>query len=74
MADITLTFKDENIGEIRRAFCAAYGWRSQEEDGNRAAFMRKKLREHIQNTVNGVRQAEAAATPPVIVDIVGDAV
>ena len=71
MADITITFADANIGEIRRAYCAAYGWRSQELDGARSAFMRKKMREHIKATVQGVREAEAVPTPVVVDDIVG---
>lgn len=71
MADITLTFADANIGEIRRAYCAAYGWRSQELDGARPAFMRKKIREHIRATVQGVREAEAVPPPVVVNDIVG---
>ena len=71
MADITLTFGDDKIGEIRRAYCAAYGWRSQELDGARSAFMRKKVREHIKATVQGVREAEAVPPPAVVEDIVG---
>ena len=71
MADIVLTFADANIGEIHRAFCAAYGWRSQELDGPRPAFMRAKLREHIKAIVQGVREAEAARPPVVADDIVG---
>ena len=71
MADITLTFADDKIGEIRRAYCAAYGWRSQELDGPRPAFMRAKLREHIKQTVQGVREAEAVPAPPVVADVVG---
>lgn len=76
MADITLTFADDKIGEIRRVFCAAYGWRSQEEHGTRAAFMRRKLREHIRQIVKGFRDAEAMAAylaaAPVVDDIVGE--
>ena len=71
MADIALTFADANIGEIRRAYCAAYGWRSQEEDGPRPEFMLEKLREHIRATVLGVREAEAVPAPVVVDDIVG---
>ena len=71
MADITLTFADDKIGEIRRAYCAAHGWRSQELDGPRPAFMRKKVREHIKATVQGVREAEAVPPPVVVEDIVG---
>ena len=71
MADITLTFADNKIAEIRRAYCAAYGWRSQELDGPRPAFMRKKVREHIKATVQGVREAEAVPPPAVVEDIVG---
>lgn len=71
MADITLTFADTNIGEIRRAYCAAYGWRSIELDGVRPAFMRRKLREHINAIVRGVREAEAVPPPVVVGDIVG---
>ena len=71
MADLTLTFADANVGEIRRAYCAAYGWRSQEEDGPRPEFMLEKLREHIRATVLGVREAEAAPAPVVVDDIVG---
>lgn len=71
MADITLTFDDDKIGEIMRAYCAAYGWRSQELDGARPAFMHKKVREHIKATVQGVREAEAVPPPAVVEDIVG---
>ena len=71
MADIVLQFADANIGEIRRAFCAAYGWRSPEVDGPRPAFMRAKLREHIKAIVQGVREAEAVLPPVVADDIVG---
>ena len=71
MADITITFADANIGEIRRAYCAAYGWRSQELDGARPAFMRKKVREHIKATVQGVREAETVPPPVVVEDVVG---
>ena len=71
MANITLTFDDANIGEIRRAYCTAYGWRSQELDGTRPAFMRKKIREHIKATVQGVREAEVVPPPAVVDDIVG---
>ena len=71
MADITFTFADDKIAEIRRAYCAAYGWRSQELDGPRPAFMRKKVREHIKATVQGVREAEAVPPPAVVEDIVG---
>ena len=71
MADITLTFADNKIAEIRRAYCAAYGWRSQELDGPRPAFMRAKLREHIKATVQGVREAEAVPPPVVVEDIIG---
>ena len=71
MADITLTFADDKIGEIRRAYCAAHGWRSQELDGPRQAFMRAKLREHIRAIVRGMREAEAVPAPVVVDDIVG---
>ena len=71
MADITLTFADANIGEIRRAYCAAYGWRSQELDGPRPAFMRAKLREHVRSIVRGMQEAEAIPAPVVVEDIVG---
>lgn len=71
MADIILMFADANIAEIRRAYCAAYGWRSQELDGARPAFMRRKLREHINAIVRGVREAEAVPPPVVVDDIVG---
>ena len=70
MADITLTFSDANMGEIRRAYCAAYGWRSIELDGARPAFMRAKLREHIRSIVRGVRESEAVPPPVVVDDIV----
>ena len=71
MADITLTFADDKIAEIRRAYCAAYGWRSQELDGPRPAFMRAKLREHIRAIVRGMREAEAIPPRVVVDDIVG---
>ena len=71
MADVILTFSDANITEIRRAYCAAYGWRSQELDGTRPAFMRQKLREHVRNIVQGVREAEAIQAPPAVQDLVG---
>ena len=71
MADITLTFGDDKIGEIRRAYCAAYGWRSQELDGPRPAFMRAKLREHVRSIVRGMQEAEAVPPPAGVEDIVG---
>lgn len=71
MADITLTFADEKIGEIRRAYAAATGWRDQELDGPRPAYVKRMIRKHIRDTVRQFRAAEAAAAL-VVDDAVGD--
>ena len=76
MADITISIADANIGEVRRAYTTAMGWRSEELDGARNAYMRRCIRRHIRDVAQGAREAAARdaalASRAPVEDLVGE--